>query len=112
MSYSDKLRDPRWQKKRLAIMSRAQFQCEECGSDTETLHVHHISYIAGRDPWDYDDRDLKCVCAGCHESYHEQKENLLVIFNWFPNKPWRDKAVDAIDKVLEEYESSVVRGQE
>lgn len=61
LTYSDKLKSPKWQKKRLEIMKRDKFACKLCG-DTETqLHVHHKEYINGNDPWDYwrEDPDYK-----------------------------------------------------
>lgn len=67
MTYSEKLRDPRWQKKRLEILNRAGFACEDCGSTTKTLEVHHLHYIKGCEPWDYDWPHLSCYCSDCHE---------------------------------------------
>lgn len=42
--YSEKLKDPRWQKKRLEILNRDEFACRFCGDNKSTLNVHHISY--------------------------------------------------------------------
>lgn len=53
--YSEKLRDPRWQRKRLLILERDEWTCQFCGADDVTLHVHHKFYIPDREPWDYDD---------------------------------------------------------
>lgn len=39
-SYYEQLKDPRWQKKRLEIMNRANFKCEECGDSENMLSVH------------------------------------------------------------------------
>jgi len=67
-SYFAKLRDPRWQKKRLKIMERAGFKCEGgCFTDDRTLNVHHGYYEKGHDPWDYEDDTLWCLCEACHE---------------------------------------------
>jgi len=66
-TYSEKLRDPRWQKKRLEIMEAAQFQCEDCGSNDKTLHVHHCIYMKGCEPWEYSAAELICVCEDCHD---------------------------------------------
>lgn len=52
-NYSEKLKDPRWQKKRLEIMARDFFTCQMCQCKDNTLHVHHRHYIGGREPWDY-----------------------------------------------------------
>lgn len=72
MSYSDLLLDPRWQKKRLEVLNRSRWKCEECGSSTKTLHVHHRYYVAGRMPWEYPDACLQALCKTCH-SYEKDK---------------------------------------
>ena len=65
MNYKEKLLDPRWQKKRLEILSRDNFQCTACGSKEKTLHVHHRYYGRG-DPWDIADEALITLCNKCH----------------------------------------------
>ena len=65
-SYYEKLKDPRWQKKRLEIMERAKFACEDCGDKDKTLHIHHGYYEYGKDPWDYKNNTLWCLCEDCH----------------------------------------------
>jgi hypothetical protein len=64
--YWQLLRDPRWQRKRLEVMERAEFACEECSSATDTLNVHHRHYVKGRKPWEYGDDELRCLCENCH----------------------------------------------
>ena len=66
-SYSEQLKDPRWQRKRLAILERADFTCEQCGSKDSTLHVHHGYYEKGCKPWEYPDKSLHCLCENCHK---------------------------------------------
>lgn len=81
ITYSEKLRDPRWQKKRLEILSRDKFQCRCCGSENETLMVHHIQYIKGSEPWEYPDELLYTLCESCHEEEHMSRsaaENRLL----------------------------------
>lgn len=73
MKYQDKLKDPRWQKKRLGIFERDNWNCRLCANPEETLHVHHLYYIQGADPWDYPDSALMALCATCHEEAHEAK---------------------------------------
>lgn len=69
-TYAEKLKDPRWQRKRLEILNRDEFACRDCGNKRDTLHVHHCSYAHGREPWDYDDSNLRTLCETCHESRH------------------------------------------
>lgn len=64
--YLEKLKDPRWQRKRLEILSRDCWQCRICLDTTKTLHVHHRRYLAGREPWDYPDNLLVTLCCDCH----------------------------------------------
>jgi hypothetical protein len=74
MKYSEKLRDPRWQKKRLEIFQRDGFTCMACGDKSSTLHVHHWYYERGEDPWDTPDRDLETLCELCHRSESDNRE--------------------------------------
>lgn len=67
-TYSEKLKDPRWQKRRLEILSRSDFTCEDpgCGNKEETLHVHHLDYLSNAEPWEYPDEYLMVLCESCH----------------------------------------------
>ena len=67
MTYTEKLRDPRWQKKRLEIMERDELTCQICGVTDKTMHTHHLVYINGREPWDYTDAALQCLCEDCNK---------------------------------------------
>lgn len=71
--YQEKLKDPRWQKKRLEVFARAMWKCQCCGDDKNTLAVHHLIYSKG-EPWDAPDDTLECLCADCHEFRED--------FNW------------------------------
>lgn len=66
-NYSELLKDPRWQKRRLSVLESAGWKCSDCGATDRTLHVHHTHYVRGRKPWEYDDHDLMCLCEDCHE---------------------------------------------
>jgi len=64
--YSDLLRNPLWQRKRLEILHRDNFTCQHC-KDTETeLHVHHLHY-SGK-PWEIESDKLITICRHCHYS--------------------------------------------
>ena len=67
-SYSEMLKDPRWQKKRLQIMNRDDFTCRACGDKSTTLHVHHLAYMHDTAPWEYEDKFLVTLCENCHEN--------------------------------------------
>jgi hypothetical protein len=64
MTYSEKLRDPRWQKKRLEILNRDGFSCCLCGDKETELHVHHKKYY--KEPWNAKDESLQTLCKYCH----------------------------------------------
>lgn len=64
-SYAEKLRDPRWQKKRLRILERDEWTCQQCYDQESTLHVHHLWYQG--EPWDAPDQALVTLCSECHE---------------------------------------------
>lgn len=56
--YSERLKDPRWQKKRLEIFERDKWQCQFCEDKDSTLVVHHKDYVKGKEPWDYPNSEL------------------------------------------------------
>ena len=66
-TYAEKLKDPRWQRKRLEIFKRDGFACNKCGDKDETLHIHHRFYTKYKDPWNYPDESLVTLCVYCHE---------------------------------------------
>ena len=65
MEYSQKLKDPRWQKRRLEVLEKAKWKCQLCGTTTKTLNVHHLYYHG--EPWDVPSNALECLCEECHE---------------------------------------------
>ena len=66
-TYAEKLKDPRWQKMRLKVLERDEWECKICGSGDITLHVHHRYYKPNAEPWDYPLESLDTLCADCHE---------------------------------------------
>lgn len=72
-SYSELLKDPRWQKKRLEIMKRDKFQCQLCKDKETTLNVHHKIYLPEKDPWQVKKEHLVTICEHCHR--------LITLFN-------------------------------
>lgn len=79
-TYSELLRSPLWQKKRLEIFERDNYTCQYCGSTTKELHVHHKTYKKGANPWEYDNDDLISLCHDCHEYETNDKKDLYLIF--------------------------------
>ena len=72
-SYYEKLKDVRWQKKRLEVLNERQWTCQHCGIGGGELHgkqlqVHHGYYEKNLDPWEYDNTTLWVLCNECHEN--------------------------------------------
>jgi hypothetical protein len=74
-SYSELLRDPEWQKKRLKILERDNWTCQLCFSKDKTLHVHHLIYFKNYKPWDYDNNCLLTLCEKCHQDEENLKKS-------------------------------------
>lgn len=66
MDYSELLRHPFWQKRRLEILQRDKFACRECTDKLSNLQIHHLYYIKDALPWEYPDEALITVCDLCH----------------------------------------------
>ena len=104
MTYSEKLRDPRWQKLRLEVFHKSDFACELCGDTESTLHAHHKAYLKGRDPWDYKIGQIACLCESCHENIHAADPDWLTqAISYAPlDGPWnRDELATLILGILE-----------
>jgi hypothetical protein len=89
-AYLEKLKDPRWQRRRLEIMQRDAWACQMCGTTTQTLAVHHLCYQPGKDPWESANEELLTVCESCHD--HETrniKEARNEILHRLRRMPWQ-----------------------
>jgi len=75
MDYSEQLKSPKWQKKRLEIMQRDKFTCQLCGDKETTLNVHHINYINNKKCWEYKDKELITLCEHCHKEVELLKKD-------------------------------------
>jgi hypothetical protein len=65
-TYSELLRDPRWQRKKNGILIRDDYRCVWCKDTARNQQVDHKRYIKGRMPWEYSDSDLQTLCEVCH----------------------------------------------
>ena len=73
-SYGNKLNDPRWQTKRMEILQRDNFTCQECGKKQKKgLHVHHLKYDS-HNPWETSGDNLVTLCKDCHDKKHNKME--------------------------------------
>jgi hypothetical protein len=66
MSYSELLRNPKWQRKRLEIFQRDNFTCQKCNDTESNLQVHHHYYNFSFKPWEYPNEALITYCELCH----------------------------------------------
>lgn len=80
MNYSEQLKNPLWQKKRLEIMQNDNFTCQICGDKESTLNVHHLHYEKGKLIHEYDDKCLITLCEQCHKNEHEWQNETLKTF--------------------------------
>lgn len=76
-NYGEERKDPRWQRRRAEVYDRANWRCEYCSRSTEQLQAHHVAYIQGRKPWEYDDNHLVCLCDTCHAEKTEHEKKLI-----------------------------------
>lgn len=78
-TYSEKLLDPRWQRKRLEVLQRDEFKCQLCQDTSITLHIHHLKY--GSNPWDTPLSHLITYCEHCHSiiEYNKKIEKIKPI---------------------------------
>lgn len=81
MTYSEKLKDPRWQKMRLEILERDSFSCMHCERTDKELHVHHIKYSGN--PWDSNPDDLITLCKDCHSDIERYKKSIKEWLDYF-----------------------------
>lgn len=78
MNYSEKLKDYRWQEKRLVILERDGGCCRNCG-EVENLQIHHTIYFKNTEPWDYDNDFLLTLCRTCHWNLEEQVDKIKLL---------------------------------
>lgn len=74
--YTHLLKDPKWQKMRLKIFERDNWQCKWCNDKNNTLHVHHLRYERGKMPWEYELKDLITLCECCHEKESKRQKSI------------------------------------
>ena len=85
MTYQEQLKSPQWQKKRLEIMERDEFECKHCNENKKTLNVHHIIYHKNKKLWEYDEIELITLCESCHKKLHytiKWMTTTITLFKW------------------------------
>ena len=87
-TYADKLKDPRWQKKKNSIVERDDYTCQFCHVTYKPLQVHHFYYNKNGNPWDVADDALVTVCEDCHfidhcDDFTELEKELIEFVRMF-----------------------------
>lgn len=103
--YSEKLKDPQWQKKRLEIFERDKWSCTICGSKSDELQVHHKKYSGLDNPWESNNDDLTTLCSSCHS----KSSRLVKRMRWMCSYPEPFGIYGQVDELLtKEDEKSVM----
>lgn len=72
----DFYRSRKWERKRLAILRRDGYQCQECrryGRIRQASVVHHREPLEERPDLALADANLVSLCADCHNKAHPEK---------------------------------------
>jgi len=72
-NYAEKLKDPRWQARRLRVFERDQFSCRSCNDTKTELQVHHLKYNG--EPWQAPEENLITLCKHCHSAVETLKRS-------------------------------------
>ena len=72
---AEKLKDPRWQTRRLKILQRDEWACQLCSDMSAILVVHHRYCIEAGDPWDAPDEAFVTLCQRCNEREQTDREH-------------------------------------
>lgn len=84
LTYAQQLAHPLWQRRRLEMLSAANWSCSCCQSTTETLHVHHRQYFKDRMAWEYSNVELQVLCKACHKSSHALDDDIKALLILVP----------------------------
>lgn len=88
IEFKDQYKHPKWQKKRLEILERDNFNCVNCGEDDKQLDVHHGYYEINKMLWEYDNQTMITLCKKCHKDVDVEKRALhkkiakLYLWQW------------------------------
>ena len=74
--YSESLKHPRWQKKRLEVLAAHHWRCDACKATDVPLHIHHTYYEWDKLAWEYENATLRCLCSNCHKAHHQRQDVL------------------------------------
>lgn len=104
MTYTEKLRHPLWQKRRLEILSRDHFTCTLCGDKDTELHIHHNYYTDNTEPWEYQDDALTTHCRHCHAVVETEKTVGRTVVLVAKKVPYNDNSLMSLFAMSEDAE--------
>lgn len=103
MTYAEQLKSPKWQKKRLEILERDNFECQSCGCEDKQLHVHHKSYEYGKLAWEYDSINYISLCHYCHKditkNLNDIKSHIASMFHDIDNTYYLERIILSVSKM-------------
>lgn len=97
--YSELLRSPHWQRKRLEVLSSADFKCQQCGDGDSNLQVHHKKYRKAALPWEYPIDNFTVLCDHCHKMEHAKLSSKEIELEQRIQEAY-DKALATDDRTL------------
>jgi 5-methylcytosine-specific restriction endonuclease McrA len=83
--YQKYLNSPKWKAKRILVLRRAKYKCEEC-KRRQATQIHHKTY---KRIFNEPLSDLLAVCAPCHKKIHGIKD-----------KPRKQRKISILGQVL------------
>lgn len=111
MTYSKKLQNPKWQKKRLEILNRDKWKCVKCKDEKTELHVHHLKYEG--EPHEVSNDFLVTLCAHCHEQIERfkkmdiYKDAPFESIKIYKSNSWTDKTRVMFGRILDLYSVAI-----
>lgn len=67
---------PKWKQKRIRILKRDHYLCQECkkyGKRVDAQTVHHIKHVEEHPEFAFVDSNLVSLCNACHNKAHPEK---------------------------------------
>lgn len=104
MIYTDQLKKPNWQRRRLQIFERDGFACTQCGDTENELQVHHKIYFPGVEAWEYHDSDLITLCKRCHTKENKREKHELYLLHSLKQGGFTAYEIYALSSFVEKYD--------
>ncbi len=83
LHYGDLLSCFEWKYKRLTVLFRDNYECNDCKKRGKSNHVHHEYYVQDKLPWEIDNEGLITLCRTCHALRHQKM--MIPVFRFSGN---------------------------